>query len=156
MVDAAHLIAAPFLHVDRAHLVTNVVVLAGFAPYVGRALGWWRLCTLCLASGVLANAGAAAWIGRPVIGASGAIAAVAAAHLVLHPRSRLAPYIALWIALQLVFSALVPDLGGVAWPAHMLGALIGAGFAWRRPGPAAPSGDARRRYGRAAAVARLR
>lgn len=117
-----------FTHADPAHLLANLVALAVFGPRVGRALGWWRLAALFLLAGVLANQASAALIARPVIGASGAVAAVMAAHWALFPRSIYAPFIALWIALQIVFASIALDFGGVAWPAHVLGAVIGAGF----------------------------
>ncbi len=115
-----------FLHVDPMHLVGNVVALAIVGPRAWRALHTWRFATLFLLAGVLANAGAAALLDRPVIGASGAVAGIMAAHLVLFPHSRLALLIALWIALQAVFAGIALDFGGVAWPAHLVGAAIGA------------------------------
>lgn len=84
---------------------------------------------LFLAAGVLANASAAALLDRPVIGASSAVAGVMTAHLVLFPCSRLALLIVLWIALQAVFAGVALDLGGIAWPAHLVGAAIGAAVA---------------------------
>lgn len=120
--------ASPVLHAGPAHLVTNVFALGMFGPRVVRALGWWKFSSLFLLAGILANLASTALMARPVIGASGAIAGVMTAHLVLFPRSRLAPLIGLWIALQVVFCSVALDFGGVAWPAHVLGAVIGAGF----------------------------
>lgn len=115
-----------FTHADMPHFLGNLVALTIIGPRVWHVLGWWRLGALFLVSGVLANVSAATLLDRPVIGASGAIAGVMAAHLVLFPRSRLALLIALWIALQAVFAAVALDFGGVAWPAHLVGAAIGA------------------------------
>ena len=114
------------MHADAAHLVGNLLALAIVGPRVWSALGWWRWLALFLVSGLVANASAAALLDRPVIGASGAVAGVMAAHLVLSPRSRLALLIALWIALQAVFASVALDFGGVAWPAHLVGSGIGA------------------------------
>lgn len=114
-----------FQHAGPGHVLANATVLVLFAPGVGRVLNWWRLVALFLLAGVLANQVAAALIGRHVIGASGAAAGIMAAHLVLFPRSRLALLIALWIALQAVFVGIALDFGGVAWPAHLVGVVIG-------------------------------
>lgn len=119
------LVADVFWHADAWHLVTNLVALAIAGPQVWRALGWGWFAVLFAASGMLANTSAAALLDRPVIGASGAVAGVMAAHLVLFPHSRLALLIALWIALQVVFASVALDFGGVAWPAHMVGAALG-------------------------------
>lgn len=115
-----------FIHADVPHFLGNLVALAIVSPRVLRALGVWRFGSLFLLAGVIANAIAAALIDRPVIGASGAVAGVMAAHLVLFPRSRLAPLISLWIALQVVFACVAIDFGGVAWLAHLVGAALGA------------------------------
>jgi membrane associated rhomboid family serine protease len=84
-----------------------------------------------------------------LIGASGAVAGVIAAYLMLHPRVgvwvlalkiiplRVTAALALgvWIALQVVMVAL-PDGGQVAWWAHIGGLLAGAVLIvfMRRPG----------------------
>lgn len=118
-----------FQHAGPSHLIGNLLALAIVGLPVWRVLGWWRAGALFLVSGVLANACAAALLERPVIGASGAVAGVMAAHLVLFPDSRLAPLIGLWGALQVVFACIAFDFGGVAWCAHLIGAALGAVFA---------------------------
>lgn len=115
-----------FAHAGIGHLLGNLIALAIVSRRVWRALGLWRYAALFLLSGMVANAGAAALLERPVIGASGAVAGVMAAHLVLFPHSRLALPIALWVALQAVFAGVAFDFGGVAWPAHLVGTAIGA------------------------------
>lgn len=128
--------SSPVLHAGPAHLATNVFALGMFGPRVVRALGWWKFSFPFLLAGILTNCASAALMARPVIGASGAVAAVMAAHLALFPRSIYAPFIALWVALQVVFASIALDFGGVAWPAHVLGAVIGAGFVFpARPAP---------------------
>lgn len=112
-------------HADAAHLLGNLAALTIFCPRVWRAVGAWGCLALFLVAGIVANVSAAALLDRPVIGASGAVAGVMAAHLVLFPRSRLALLIALWIALQAVFASVALDFGGVAWPAHLVGAALG-------------------------------
>lgn len=121
--------ASVFTHADTGHLVANLAALAIVGPLVWRTLGWWRFSALFLLVGTLANTSAAALLGRPVVGASGAVAGVMAAHLVLSPRSRLSPLIAMWIAVQGVFAAVALDFGGVAWCAHLVGAALGVVFA---------------------------
>lgn len=113
-------------HADVMHLIGNLVALVIAGPRVWCTIGWWRFVALLLLSGAVANMSAAVLLDRPVIGASGAVAGVMAAHLVLFPNSRLALLIALWIALQAVFAGIALDFGGVAWPAHLVGSGIGA------------------------------
>lgn len=121
-------------HVDAGHAVSNLLALAIFGPAVARTIGVWRVCVLLVVAGVAAN-GCAAWLlQRPVVGASGAVAAVAAAHLVLFPTSWLSRPIAVWVALQVVFALVALDFGGVAWPAHLVGAGVGVVLAWRMRG----------------------
>lgn len=124
MVSA--MLTSVVMHDGALHLVGNLMAMAIVGPCVWRALGWWRWGALFLVSGLVANASAASLLDRPVIGASGAVAAIMAAHLVLFPRSRLAPLIGLWIAMQAVFAGVALDFGGVAWPAHLVGAALGA------------------------------
>ena len=85
----------------------------------------------------------------PLIGASGAVAGVIAAYLMLHPRVsvwvlafkviplRITAGLALggWIVLQIVMVAM-PETGPVAWWAHIGGLIAGAVLIvfMRRPG----------------------
>jgi membrane associated rhomboid family serine protease len=85
----------------------------------------------------------------PLIGASGAVAGVIAAYLMLHPRVgvwvlvfKIIPLritaglaLGLWIALQVVMIALA-DVGPTAWWAHIGGLIAGAVLIlfMRRPG----------------------
>jgi membrane associated rhomboid family serine protease len=85
----------------------------------------------------------------PLIGASGAVAGVIAAYLMLHPRVsvwvlafKVIPLritaglvLGLWVVLQIVMVAM-PDLGPVAWWAHIGGLMAGAVLIvfMRRPG----------------------
>lgn len=114
-----------FQHAGLAHLVGNLFALAIVGPRVAAAFGFWRFAGLFLIAGMVANYSAAALLERPVVGASGAVAAIMAAHLVLFPRSRIALLLILWIALQAVFGAIALDFAGVAWPAHVVGAALG-------------------------------
>jgi membrane associated rhomboid family serine protease len=85
----------------------------------------------------------------PLIGASGAVAGVIAAYIMLHPRVRVwvlafrfiplrisaALALGAWILTQLVMVAL-PQIGPVAWWAHIGGLVAGAALilVMRRPG----------------------
>src|SRR5438067_13614244 len=82
------LLTSTFLHAGWLHLLSNLVYLAVFGPPVERRLGPARFALLYLMSAVL---GSLAYLvaqpssPAPAIGASGAIAGVIAAHLVLFP-----------------------------------------------------------------------
>lgn len=131
-----------FLHGDIWHLGGNMLFLWVFGDNVEDALGHFRFLIFYLACGVagafahgLAEPGSQA----PLIGASGAIAGVVAAYLILHPRVkiwvlalgrlplRLPAWIvlALWIAFQLAMMFLAQD-GEISWAAHIGGILAGA------------------------------
>src|SRR5690606_35075312 len=141
-----------FLHGDIIHLLGNMVFLWVFGDNVEDALGHARFLFFYLAG---AAAGAAAHqlalpdSQVPLIGASGAVASVVAAYLLLHPRVKLwvlvlgriplrLPAIvplALWIGYQFLMLATTPaDL--VSWPAHVGGIAAGAILVvlLRRPG----------------------
>src|SRR3972149_11722369 len=96
----------------------------------------------------------------PTVGTDGAIAAVLGAYLVLYPRSRVLTFIplgffmrltlvpasivlGLWFVLQLFSGFLAlggPDVGGVAFWAH-IGGGVGGGGVGGRPGPRARPGE---------------
>lgn len=145
-INAPLLLAAPlsyaFLHGDWMHLLGNMAFLWVFGDNIEDAMGHFRfilfycLCALG-AAGVhlLANWGSVA----PMIGASGAVAGIIAAYLLLHPNVRVwililgripLPIPALyclgaWIALQL-YNSLTSQQETVAWWAHVGGAITGA------------------------------
>lgn len=125
-MTVAELPQSVFQHAGLTHLLGNAAVLAVVGRRVMHALGFWRIAALFLFAGMAGNGLAAMLLHRQVIGASGAVAGVMAAHLVLFPRSRLALLIGLWIALQFVFVMVALDFGGVAWPAHIVGAAVGS------------------------------
>jgi membrane associated rhomboid family serine protease len=115
-----------FQHASLAHLIGNAAALAIVAPRVMRALGCWWIVVLFLLAGVVGNGIATLVLHRQVIGASGAVAGVMAAYLVMFPGARLSLLIGLWIGLQFVFAMAALDFGGVAWPAHIVGAAVGS------------------------------
>ena len=134
-----------FLHADWLHLLGNMAFLWVFGDNIEDALGHFKYLVFYLACAAFAafahalfNVGSAA----PLIGASGAVAGVVGAYLMLHPRVklwilflgriplRLSALWVLggWIAFQLfnVFAAAEGD--EVAWWAHIGGFIAGVGL----------------------------
>ncbi|WP_303907299.1 rhomboid family intramembrane serine protease [Thiohalomonas denitrificans] len=135
-----------FLHGGLLHLVGNMLYLWIFGNNVEDAMGHGRfilfylLCGLAasLAQGLI-NPGMA----LPMIGASGAVAGVLGAYLLLHPSARVLvvipififPYfvylpavavLGIWFLLQFINSlGASPDEPGVAWFAHLGGFIAG-------------------------------
>ena len=123
-----------------------------FGDNVEDAMGHLKFLFFYLACGV-AGGLLHAWVEpgseSPLIGASGAVAGVIAAYLVLHPRVRVwvlalkaiplrisaAFALGLWILIQVVM-VLLPQVGPVAWWAHIGGLIAGAVLVvfLRRPG----------------------
>lgn len=132
-----------FLHADWLHLLGNMAFLWVFGDNVEDALGHIRYVLFYLACAVAAGF-VHSFINPtspfPLIGASGAVAGVVGAYLVLHPRAKLwilafgripLRLSAAWVlggwALFQVFNILVAVPGGaVAWWAHLGGMLFGA------------------------------
>lgn len=152
---AARLLVSLFLHGSLLHLGGNVAFLLVFGDDVEEKLGHLRFLLFFLACGAVATCGQALLTPRstvPLIGASGAIAGVLGAFLVLFPKARLAGvlplgclilpvksraylFVPLWFLIQLAaaFVALgrvSPATGGVAWFAHVAGFLAGPPLAW--------------------------
>ena len=149
---------AMFMHGSWAHLLGNMLFLAIFGKNVEDAFGRGRYLAFYLAGGLAAAAaqtattllfGTDAAAHVPVVGASGAIAAVLGAYFVLYPNSRVLTlvlvfpvripafvYLGLWFLYQFInanaalFSASA-DGGSVAFSAHVGGFLFGV-FAARR------------------------
>lgn len=83
-------ISYQFLHADTWHLLGNMLFLWVFGNSVNAKLGQWAYLLFYLAGGIFAAWGFALFEqgNTPMVGASGAIAAVTTAYLVLFPRSR--------------------------------------------------------------------
>ncbi|HYM02380.1 MAG TPA: rhomboid family intramembrane serine protease [Stellaceae bacterium] len=142
----ATLLTSMFLHGGWLHLLGNMLYLWIFGKGVETALGAFRYLMLYLAGGVVAALTQGAVdpeATAPMIGASGAIAGVLGAYLVLYPRGNVVTFIwifvfvrvvtvpavlmlGLWFLLQLV-SALSAATGepGVAFWAHVGGFVTG-------------------------------
>ncbi len=146
------LFTSMFLHGGWLHLISNVLALYIFGDNVEDRLGRWRYLLFYLFSGLVAGgAHLAAYSGSPIptVGASGAIAGVLGAYLVLYPSARVVTlipvfyymrlvelpavvYLGFWFISQLFNGALaltsaadVLQSGGVAWWAHIGGFVFG-------------------------------
>lgn len=140
--DDATFVTYSFLHGDLWHLGGNMLFLWVFGDNVEDALGHVRFLVFylaCAAAGALVHGLAAPDSQAPLIGASGAIAGVVTAYLMLHPRVKVwvlvlgrfplrlpaSILLALWIAFQVVMMALAGE-GEISWAAHVGGILAGA------------------------------
>ncbi|MGI9410388.1 MAG: rhomboid family intramembrane serine protease [Hyphomicrobiaceae bacterium] len=150
------LLTYTFFHGDIFHLFSNMIFLWVFGDNVEDAVGHLKFLIFYVLCGVLAgmlHVHMSPESGRPLIGASGAVAGVIAAYLLLHPRVRiwvlvfrLIPLrisamwaLGAWIALQFVMvylSQMGIQQGPVAWWAHIGGLAAGAVLIlfMRRPG----------------------
>jgi membrane associated rhomboid family serine protease len=151
----ATLVTSIFLHAGWLHLVGNMLFLQVFGDNVEDAMGHLRFLVfyvLCGVAGALAHAVMNPLSEQPLIGASGAVAGVIAAYLVLHPRARvfgllfgLVPLkvsaywvLGLWVAVQ-VWHVAARDEVETAWWAHVGGFLAGLALVFvlrRKPEPA--------------------
>ena len=144
-------VASMFLHAGWWHLISNMLALYIFGDNVEDRLGRLRYLVFYLCSGVAASAAHLVAYRNsyiPTVGASGAIAGVLGAYLVLYPRARvisLVPifffvrlievpvvlYLGFWFISQLfngLFALAAMDVfqgGGVAWWAHIGGFIFG-------------------------------
>jgi membrane associated rhomboid family serine protease len=151
------LVTYMFLHGDIWHLASNMLFLWVFGDNVEDAVGHLRFLVFYLVCGVMGGL-FHAWVAthwmlegsdKGLIGASGAVAGVIAAYLLLHPHVRLwivafrfiplrltaAWALGAWIASQFVMAAM-PEVGPIAWWAHIGGILTGSVLIlfMRRPG----------------------
>ncbi len=159
-----------FMHGGWTHLIFNMLALFIFGDNIEDRFGHFRYLAFYLSGGlaaailhILANAGSA----MPTIGASGAIAAVLGAYLILFPRAKVltffpifffipvvqvpAPlYLVFWFFSQLLngtaqITSHAIQQGGTAWWAHIggfvFGALIAILFYHRRTQPTATVWD---------------
>lgn len=168
--ESATLFSAMFLHAGWVHLGGNMLYLYVFGDNVENRLGPFMFLIFYLACGLVAtfsqyavNIGSAI----PNVGASGAIAGVLGAYLLMFPKSQVNVLVGprllalpafavlgLWIVMQFVagYGAITapdltkhveePEQGGVAYMAHIGGFMAGLVFAiglggLRRPKPAA-------------------
>lgn len=136
------LLSYMFFHGDIFHLAGNMLFLWVFGDNVEDAMGHLRFLIFYLACGIFAGLTHAYIMPdspNPLIGASGAVAGVIAAYLMLHPRVRVwvlafqfiplrlsaAVVLGIWVLTQFAM-ILLPEIGPVAWWAHIGGLLAGA------------------------------
>ena len=143
------LLVTMFLHGSIPHLFGNMLFLWVFGNNIEDDRGWWRYLLLYAVGGVFATAAHVAIDPDstvPLIGASGAIAAVMGAYFVLWPHARIKTLVffgpvmlrkvqavwllVIWLGQQFL---LVGAQSGVAWAAHVGGFAFGAlvGLWWR-------------------------
>jgi membrane associated rhomboid family serine protease len=142
------ILTAMFLHGSWSHILGNMVFLWAFGPEIEDSMNPLRYLVFYLAGGLLAMLAQVAVIPSstvPNLGASGAIAAVMGAFLVTYPRDQIrsllfififvrvtfipaAVLIGFWFLTQLlnVGSVATAQTGGVAYVAHVAGAIFGA------------------------------
>jgi membrane associated rhomboid family serine protease len=166
--DLRNILTSMFMHASWFHLLGNMLYLWIFGDNIEDRLGHLKYLLFYLAGGLFAafahyftNPTSAI----PTVGASGAIAAVLGAYLVIYPQSRVYTFIpigffarlrlvpavvvlGMWFILQLfsgVGSLGMGDQGGTAYWAHIggfvFGLLIGLFFKKRvrKPIPAPPT-----------------
>lgn len=138
------LFTSMFLHGNLFHLLGNLYFLYVFGDNVEDYLGGPRFLALYLISGVAGAVLQSLFQSQPEIpnlGASGAIAGVLAAYLVIFPRVKIWQmfrivrfrigvlwFVAIWLAWNLL--GVFTDLPGVGWMTHLGGFAAGAAFAY--------------------------
>ena len=148
--DGLTVFTSMFMHGGWWHLISNMMALYIFGDNIEDRLGPFRYVFFYLFGGLAASAAHVAFYSRsslPTVGASGAIAGVLGAYLVLYPRARvitLVPvfyflrvvelpavvYLGFWFVSQLFnglfsLSTAAFQSGGVAWWAHIGGFVFG-------------------------------
>jgi len=153
-----------FLHGGWLHILSNMWILFIFGDNVEDRMGSLRYLVFYLLGGIAAGLIQAITMSNstvPVLGASGAIAAVMGAYFFYYPRARVITitpiffipwyveipaviYLGLWFVSQFysgLFSIFISNItvGGVAWWAHIGGFLFGLvmarPFCFRKPPP---------------------
>lgn len=139
------LLTSLFLHAGWMHLLGNLWFLWLFGDNIEDFFGHVRFLVFYLLMGVVAGVAHVRLEPDsmvPTVGASGAIAGVLGAYLVLHPnitvralfpwglviRMRALVFLGLWFVLQVfgLLSPRDPSQGGIAFAAHLGGFLAGA------------------------------
>jgi membrane associated rhomboid family serine protease len=156
LANGRSLVATMFLHGSLLHIAGNMLYLWIFGNNVEDIMGHGRFLLfylLCGLTGSLAQIAAFPGSKVPMIGASGAIAGVLGAYLILFPAARVLTLVFLfvfvrvvpipaaivlgfWFLIQLVSAGQIAP-GGVAWFAHIGGFVAGLSlivpFRRRRP-----------------------
>ena len=146
-VDLQALLTSLFMHGSWLHLLGNMLYLWIFADNIEAVVGNLRFVAFYLIGGIVASLTQILIepsSGIPIIGASGAIAAVMGAYIVMFPGSRVKMlfllffivfYVPSWVFLGLWFVQqtlsglgtldVMQEGGGVAWWAHIGGFVFG-------------------------------
>jgi membrane associated rhomboid family serine protease len=159
---------AMFLHGGWLHLLGNMLFLYVFGNNVEDRLGRLKYLAFYLGCGYAATYGFALFqpnSDQPLVGASGAIAGVLGAYLVLYPRAkvlslltfffflplRLPAWLVLgsWFVLQYLYfqRAGLAAGSGVAYGAHVIGFAVGAALVWSMRGSGQHQRELRARWG---------
>lgn len=138
-----------FLHGSWMHLIGNMAFLWVFADNIEATIGHFRFILFYLAGGLAASAAHIYFNMEsiiPTVGASGAIAAIMGAYIIMFPKSRIKTlvfvfflnisayvFLGIWIAQQAYFGATTlfqdnVNAAGVAWWAHIGGFAFGFAF----------------------------
>ncbi len=130
-----------FVHAGFWHLFANMLTFYFFGSFLSRLVGQNKLLMLYFGGGLLGNI-FYLLLGAPlslVVGASGAVYALAGALVMMMPNLRVFVYFVvpmpLWVVV-LVFFVIWYFIPGVAWQAHLGGLVAGliAGYFFRRRG----------------------
>lgn len=145
------LITHMFIHAGWLHILSNMWMFFIFSDNVEDRLGSWRFLFFYFVGGIFAGLLQTFFSlgsNEPLVGASGAIAAVLGAYFLFYPRARIltfvpvfilpwiipipaAVFLGLWFASQFfsgVLALATPGgqaAGGIAWWAHVGGFLFG-------------------------------
>jgi membrane associated rhomboid family serine protease len=118
------LLTSLFMHADFFHLFGNMFYLWIFGDQIEHVLGKVRFLAFYLLGGILASFAhillAPASI-TPMLGASGALAAVLGAYLLLFPKNRLLVVVYFWVSVQATWLVL-----GVWFLFQLIGQLFGS------------------------------
>ncbi len=150
--NVLNIFTSMFMHAGLAHIIGNMLYLWIFGDNVEDAMGKGRYFVFYILGGIVASlthifTNPNSTI--PTVGASGAIAAVLGAYLILYPRQRVVTLIPLgffmrltmlpasivlgmWFVLQFFQGVMTlggPDVGGVAFWAHIGGFVTGVALA---------------------------
>ncbi len=133
-----------FLHAGLVHLLGNMITLWVFGPPVEDRLGHWWFLLFYMAAAAVSGLAHALLEAPPAVGASGAIAGVTGAFLVMFPATRVRCLMVLFvigivmvpswflIGLRIVFDLFGQAFGvddNIARIAHLAGYAFGAGVA---------------------------
>ncbi len=138
-----------FLHAGWLHLLSNLVFAWVFGADLERAIGFWRFAILYVISGLVAGVAYIVLVPNsavPLVGASGAVAGLLGAHVLLFPFTPLSlwyptrrgwrkktlkamQWVGLWFVLQwipgITSIGLFMQSGGITFATHMMGFIAG-------------------------------